>query len=549
MIKKKAFVRYLFSYILVLIIPITTISYFIYFQFIGQFQEEVMSSATKTLEQTRDTINKYIESFASLTSNLSTNPDISYLLSKDDVEKIDTYPYVLNAIKELSKYRNANSILENIFVIFRNQNVVIGDLSKYDLDTFTERVFKLDSEKSRNFMQILNTARGEVILPLKNVTYNERQTDVILYIQSLPIKDIFPKATLMMIVDEDSLIRSMENYLKEYKGYACIFDQDNNIVMSTEFGDFKLSENERNLLLSEIENQSRNNYSISKHSYVISYVRSQKNDWKYISFIPSTNILSKVRFIQQRMVEIIILSLIIGMLVILYLSKKDYYKINKILNSIKVHEQDLAIEGSSNISEWDIINEAIVNYISKNDALQEKIYQQIPLMKNSFFTRLINGRINDETDIADTLDLLGLELNRKYYGVFIIETDIKDTVSNVSNIKIGDGSHENTKLVREVIQATLTDIVRKAAGKDCFIYALEDQKHTLDIIIGIGDKDIDDENLEYSVKYFHQIASNIKEFVKRDLGFTVTIGIGCLYSNLINLDDSYTEASKALEYK
>lgn len=548
MIKKRAFVTYLFSYILVLIIPITTISYFMYFKFIGQFQEEIMNSATKTLELTRDTINKHIESFAGLTSNLSTNPHILYLLSKDDVEKVETYPYILNAIKELSKYKNANSIIENIFIIFKNQNVVIGDLSKYDVGTFTKRVFKLSDAKSTDFMHMLNDIKGEVILPLKNVTYKERQTDLILYIQSLPVNDVLPKATLVMVVDEDSFIRSMDNYLKDYRGYACIFDQDNNLIMSTEFGDFKLSEEERDILLSQIEDKREDSYSITKYGYVISFVRSQKNNWKYISFIPSTNILSKVRFIRIRMVEIIVLSMVIGLLVILYLSKKDYRRINKIISSLKIHEEDLAIE-DNNINEWDMINEAIVKYISKNEALQERIYQQIPLMKNSFFSRLINGRITDEKDVEETLDLLGLKLNKKYYGVFIIETAVKEKVGNVSSIKIEDGSHENTKLIREVIQATLTDIVQKVAGKDCFIYALQDQKHTLDVIIGMGDENIDNEDIEYYSKYLQQITSNIKDHVKRDLGFTVAIGIGSLYRSLINLDESYAEALEALEYK
>ena len=48
---------------------------------------------------------------------------------------------------------------------------------------------------------------------------------------------------------------------------------------------------------------------------------------------------------------------------------------------------------------------------------------------------------------------------------------------------------------------------------------------------------------------FFEIAQQIKEVVRKNLGFTVTIGIGGLYDNLLELNNSYNEASKALEYK
>jgi len=541
MVRRKAFFKYLFSYILVLILPITIISYFIYFQFIGEFEAEIMGSATKILQQTKDATDSYLESFDRLISNLSTNRHISFLLSQDSVQSLDAYPYILNAIKELDKYKNANPIIQNIFIIFYNQDIVISDASKYDLKTFIDYVFKLNNITSQDFIELLSKVDGKTVLPFNNVIYNDRRANVICYIHALPIKSTAPKAMLMIAVNQQDLKQPMENLLGKYEGYVYVLD-DNNIIMDSKFNNFRLDDEKRRTLLSIIEDQEGDSYSVSVDEYVISFVRSQKNGWKYVSIIPSYNVLSKINTIQQSLVEIIILVFLIDILIILYFSSKDYRKIDRIINSIKNYDKESIVDSTEYRSEWDLINETIANYVIKNRDLSKKIYQQMPIIKNSFFRSLVNGSISDENNIKNMLQFLGLELKKQHYGVLVIEPDISGDgrINNMSK----DYNLQQNKPIKEVIQTALTSIIQNAVDKEDFVYVVEDQKLAVDVIVGIDDnKHVDNS------QYLCEIAQQIKEVVKRDLGFTVTIGIGGLYDNLLGLNDSYDEASKALEYK
>ncbi len=88
MINSRIFKRYLFSYLLVLFIPITIISFYIYSQFIQQFREAIMQSTTRILAQTRDTTDKHLESFANIASHASQNQHISFLMGHDHVDLV-----------------------------------------------------------------------------------------------------------------------------------------------------------------------------------------------------------------------------------------------------------------------------------------------------------------------------------------------------------------------------------------------------------------------------------------------------------------------------
>jgi len=576
------------SYLLVLFLPVTIISYFIYFQFINQFEQEIMQSAARVLEQTRDITDNNLESFANISSNLSSNPHISYLLSHDNVEKVSIYPYLSNAIKELNKYKNANSSIDNIFIFFKDADMVLSDTSRYYLESFNKYVLSWQEMSTDEFKRILYNTHTQTILPSQTAIFNNLTRRIISYIQPIPMKDPFPKALLMITVDESSIKRSIETSLSQYEGYACVLDANNKIIMGNKSGNFLFDDGKRDALLSGLKDQEADSCYITKYGFVVSSVKSQENNWKYISIIPSYTILDKVSDIQNRMTIILVSTLFLGVAIALYFVQNGYNNINTIIKAIRGFEHDTTLNGYK--SEWDLINNTIVSYISKNESLQKKIYEQIPIMKNTFFSRLLKSSFTDEQSVDEMLEFLSLNIKKDRYGVFILDVDSSNNVN----------SSEKNEPIREVVQATLINIVENLVDKDCFVYALQDEAYRISVIIGVDDRSnnhslgndsslndisydsrLDKRRLDNSIPnnisnisnisntsntnnisnrglnnfehdnyvYLVNIARKIKDVVKNDLGFTVTIGIGGLYNKLWLLSDSYNEACEALEYK
>ena len=546
MIRRKAFLRYLFSYLIVLILPIMVISYFIYFQFIREFEAEVMSSTTKVLQQTKDTADDYLDSLERLTVHLTENRHISCLLSRDRVGSLSPYPYFTNAVKELSKYKNANPIIQNIFLIFPDQDVVIGDSGKYDLFTFHNSVFRVQDADNPEFKKLIRKGNGKNVASFHRVIYNKRKTDVICYIQALPIQGVSPKAALVLVADQRDFKQPMKTLLEKYHGYTCVLDETG-IIMSHAFSQDPLSGKEKAAFLSAVEDPKKDRDSISKDGYIVSFVRSEDNGWNYVSIIPSEKVLSRVNAIQQQMVRIIQLTLLCGILIILYLSGKDYRNIDRILHSIQYYEKDSApgAQQAEYSSEWEWIHRTIVNYVEKNRNLQERIVQQMPVIRNSFFRKLIHGGIPDEKSIEEMLRFMGLELDKKYYGVLILAVDHPE-MPHFKDAQSGHRSEKSGKSepIREVLQTAMADLIQNAVEKENFVYVLEDQEHTVDIVIGM-----DPPGHGTPSDSLREAAVHIRQAVKKDLGFTVTIGVGGLCPDLIRLSDSYQEAADALEYR
>ncbi len=546
MIRRKAFLRYLFSYLIVLILPIMVISYFIYFQFIREFEVEVMSSTTKVLQQTKDTADDYLDSLERLTVHLTENRHISCLLSRDRVGSLSPYPYFTNAVEELSKYKNANPIIQNIFLIFPDQDVVIGDSGKYDLFTFHNSVFRVQDADNPEFKKLIRKGNGKNVASFHRVIYNKRKTDVICYIQALPIQGVSPKAALLMVADQRDFKQPMKTLLEKYGGYTYVLDETG-IIMSHAFRQDPLSGKEKAAFLSAVEDPKKDRDSISKDGFIVSFVRSQGNGWNYVSIVPSDKVLSRVNVIQQRMVRIIQITFFSGILIILCLSGKDYRNIDRILHSIQYYQEDsdadLQEEEYSN--EWEWIHRTIVNYVEKNHDLQKRIVLQMPVIQNSFFQKLIHGGVPDEKSIGEMLQFMGLKLDKKYYGILILAVDHTE----IPHVKDAQPMHPTEKSgkiepIREVLQTAIADLIQNVVEKENFVYVLEDQEHTADVLIGWDPPDQGKPS-----DSLREAAVRIRQAVEKDLGFTVTIGMGDLCSDLIRLSDSYQEAADALEYK
>ncbi len=533
MINSRIFKRYLFSYLLVLFIPITIISFYIYSQFIQQFREAIMQSTTRILAQTRDTTDKHLESFANIASHASQNQHISFLMGHDHVNLVSGYPYLINAMKELNQYKNANSVIENIFIFFRSGDTVLSDTSKYDFPMFLE-YFQWQELPSEEFKQLITTVDSETILPSQGTIFGGRRNNVISYMQPLPMNDFSPKAVLLLTIDEDSIKQSMERSLAEYEGYVCVLDGSNHTIFSNKLGDFDFDNEKRDQLLSELESQTEDDYYTIRHDFVISSVKSPKNGWKYISFIPVNNILAEVNDINVRMIEILALALLVGLAIVSYFSRESYKGLQGIMNAIRVYENNKAPVNNYK-SEWSLINDTIVNYVSKNESLQQKIYRQIPMMKNTFFRQLLKGSFTDEKSVDEMTDFLGMDIRKRQYGVFIVEID---------NSGIGvNNAVQNEAPIKKLILATITNAVEQIIRQDCFVYALEeDDIYRVNVVVGMDD-------VMEKEQYLVKMSESIKEFIKANLGFTVTIGVGGGYSSLYMLKESYNEANKALEYK
>ncbi len=155
--------------------------------------------------------------------------------------------------------------------------------------------------------------------------------------------------------------------------------------------------------------------------------------------------------------------------------------------------------------------------------LHEQLHESLPLLRERFLNRLIQG---DANEVERRLSLLELSLPGPYFNVLLVDPDRIDTEDDLAALVI-----QNT--IDEITGETTSE--RETAGA-CVFRTPEEQ--TVVLYSAADESTAAVRPLE--------CAEAISERVKRANGITVSIGIGSPVDNLARLDEAYRDARVAL---
>lgn len=170
------------------------------------------------------------------------------------------------------------------------------------------------------------------------------------------------------------------------------------------------------------------------------------------------------------------------------------------------------------------------------EALKKHYRDSLPILKEKFLASLVNGKIGNK-EIKHKINTLGLKLNGGSYLVSIIEMDISSHVNN-----------ENSYSFRlpdemELLQFAVLNITNEILNNNDFGVAFMINENIA--IIGV-EKEDDREKIIDRASF---ILDEIRQKVKKYLGYTITIGVGTASKTLEEIHLSYKNALSALEYK
>lgn len=537
--KSKVLIGLIVSYILVLIVPIVFFGSLIYGRFVNILTDEVVESTNGMLCQVRDVIDIRLQELDNLSTQISLNPKIQKLLHSKDIENVSNYPDFFDAIQELRNYQATNMMLNNIFILFKDSNIVISNESKYQYDTVFSQIFTWTGIDSNELYKQLNALDESYIKYSSEFYVNKNMYNVITYFQPMPKGGTSYKAVLFVTIDENMIQQIAKKVIGEYSGSIYILDAQNNIISSVN-PNTRLMENETvKTLISSLKNKSSNVFTADKEDFIISNVDSNISDWRYISIIPSYHILNKVNYVKEMFAVIALTSVLTGLIIAFYFSRRNYGKIKKIMDYIK---------GDSNTAykttipqelknEWDFINNAIENYISENSSLQYKLEEQIPVMRNSFFIRLFKGSFSDPNQINSMLELLNLKIDRGPFAVILLNLDSCRQLSFYS-----------LELVqKDVLRVTVLNAAEKLCSQAGRGYAVDMDSERVAVLFCM-EQDVDFNYSDNNTK-LRKVGSEICKFVRETFGFSATAGISSLYNELSLTCRAYAEASTALDYR
>lgn len=529
--KSKVFLKFVISYIAVLIIPIVLVTLFFNLRFINVLSDEVMNSTCTSLSQVKDIMNDNIRYINNLSSQINSNKKICNLFYDYNIEKKGIYPEVPDAIKELREY-TINSIVDDIILFFNNSDVIISNESKYDLHAFFMRYNIWQENDINEFKDIyisktktFQTMDGDNKYPyvIRNISGK------IVYVRPMPIDVINPVSNLLITVDNKVFENSVEKVLGGYSGTVYMLNHDDEVVYETNLGNKPINPEIKNKFLNHIQGYEKYVYTEKIDKHMVIYVKSKHTDWKYMAVMPVNQILQKVVYVRNLGVKIIICSLIIGLVVAFCFSSGNYTKVKKIINSISPSRNIIL----THKNEWDYIYDSIDKFIKENKSLRSRITDHMPILRKNFFTRLLKGQLKNVNQIESSMRLLDITIKKGFIAILIIDIE----------------SHNKNRFMgldlssQDILRITIMNTVESFFNKIGYCYAVDIDTNRVAVILRVDSMD------NSMNKQIYGIAENVRLYTKENYELGVTIGVSTFHNSLYDASKVFNEAITAIDYK
>ncbi len=497
---------------------------FAYYKTSLMVESEAMKNNLAVLNQTKSILDRRFAEIEMIAQQIANDPKV---VSFQHVEEphAGTNPYkMLLTEKNLLDYRLTNHFLIDYFLVFKKSGMIISPSKVYDLEQFYKLQFQYNDMTVEQWKDaVLNSFHLRTYLPASQATYEKKNYSLLSYVQSFGNRSLYGGAVVVMIDNEQikGLLRELD---LEGGGFAYIADTQGNIIShaSSDIG----------YVPEHILGSNANPYSemeIGGQKLLLTQTKSAYNGWTYVSAQPLQTVLKKVNYLKQLTTVIFIAALIFGLLIagfFAYRHSRPWRKLMGVLSVPHTADREAALPKNP----MDVIQHSVMRLIHNNEMLQGKLKEQLPLLKNSFFDRLLKGQFNAKRDIEVTMEHLGIEWKHPYSVAAILQL----------NTYSGD-YNEDVLMELDIKKLAIHELIQKAYAKH--VYTQDMDVNKIALLMNIEAESADSCKLqlkEHLLELQQQLTSNFH--------IHAWIAIGGVAEEIIEISRSYEEAELAASY-
>lgn len=529
MFKSRILFRFLFSYVIILLLPII-IGVFAYLEAVKIISMEEEQSNLSILKQGMNTIDGQLAATESVVDSIAMNSRIRKV-STFDSPLVDSANIcdIIDAYNDIKIYMQNNRFFREIMIYFKNSDQFITGYSVYMRSRmFFDDTFKYsDLLFSQWYDCYINTPHVREYLPGSQINLRGVSYSVIPYIQSLPNNNLHSiNAVITVFIDENEVKKSFSSLNLEKGGAIFIINSENQII--TSLGSEKVLPSLTFSDLDMPESDGTIKKTIDGKPMIISYSKSAVNRWRYIAVIPSGYVLQKVTYIKDIIILIVMISLVLGVLLSTMMAYRNLKPIKAITGFLNNWVED---SGKDTKNEYDLLQYGVGNIIAKNKDLQEDLRRQKPILRSALFYRLLYGGFDSISEIEDALRRDDFEINGDSFMTVIMRINISP-----ENDKNGLSTDIN------VIKAISKNEIPSLIGSNVYVGDIDLDK----IVILIWFEKNKSDDYKSAIE---NMASTVYFTMLNKYGIRVSFFAGGLYNNLFEISRSFSDARHALNSK
>ncbi|BFH13873.1 hypothetical protein J6TS7_27690 [Paenibacillus dendritiformis] len=458
-----------------------------------------------------------------MTAQVAFSPKVRWLLNNAGSEGLEKQLKVIDALKELSKYKNISSFIHDFAVYFQGSDMILTPDMKTDASLYFSR-FAIYTARRGEWVrhQLLTGLHPKQYLPSEPVRRENVQSNMITFVQSLPyeyVSDI--KGQLIVQIDEQQLRAMLTQIEGVNDGSLLILNEKREVLMSTVHGDTAAAIH-RHLR----QNGGINEMRIDGEPMVLSRVKGT-NGWEYVSVIPKKVVLQEVLIIKRWALILLTGCLAAGIGGSYAMAYRYYQPIKSVVKVLAQRERSSA---EMYRDEFDLIKQSVVRTLEQEDKLRHTLSEQAPVLRANFLSRLIRGHVDLSHGMSETLDFMDIRLDNDYFGVILID------IADCSQFIQGDTERE-WGLVRFVLTNLGHELLQ---GRG---YIVELERDRLAVLLNVPESSA-------SVSAIRDdLLVPLKETAQVRFKLSIACGVSSIHRGIDRIAAAYSEALMALDYR
>ena len=525
---KSIFLLFFFSYIMVLTIPLI-VAGVIYFKAEKVLQAQTSNANMAILSQMRQTIDSHINEVKKLSNQISTNQNIRNLTYSTKQVTPEDRIKILEVVQNFTSYKYITPFIDDFYVYLKNMDYVITSSGSASSEFFYQ-TYNPGASGYIDWKEniVTKTHNGQYYFTQSVLTAQE-PTETLVFLHSFQFfSGDNPVGNIGVMIQT----RKFEELLSGVKGItggaAYIIDSKNHIMASNTPAGMSIANLPKYTDMTE-ENGIFNT-SVDKEKFVISYISSEENDWKYVTVFPQYIIQDKINYVRSFVLTSLIISTGISILLILYLSYRNYHPINKIVTYLDSNADE---KKGNKQNDFRYIENTVVKIMDRNKEYIEKFEQYTPVIRSNLILKLIKGQIADNESWDKMLSFSNINFLYDRFAVILFSIE--------NCYEYGEPDY-GLGMVRAVIIKVTEENVLGYSG--CLVHSVELENGTVAMLLNI--RSDQDQELKGRILDF---VEETKKYIEEKYHTVMTAGIGCICERFENIKFSYQEAVKALDYK
>ena len=507
----KIYKSFIISYIVTLMVPMFIMSFIVLFHYVNVLKDEVEINL-------RNPFIKSVENFDAQINQLtrtSLQIELNDILRTVDIKE---RPYDAVKIKnELLKY-STNSFVNDIFLYSYKDDYISAFNFLCSLDIFND--FILNSELTDfSIIEFKESSKqsGMYYFPIDSI-YLANKENHLMYLNKLPINNTNSYGIIMYMIPQEALKNVLAPAISE-NNHLFIVDPETKEIL------FTLSENP-NPELAEIFNHTiksnndiENITEIEIHGdkYSPFVQSSSKAPYLFVQLMPDDLLSSRINQIRTVYFISMAVIIVISGFLIAILMRINYRPIKRLNQFLEDNFQHSKETMGDKLNELEQLEYVLIQYDKENTDLKEFASASKDAVKSYLIDCFLLGQAREIDNIIEICSKAELEFEMDYYCTLIIKSNNIQNASNEEVINILSSIINNSQII------------------------LHRDIHSSNFVVLFG-SDLNDD------KHAHIISQKIQESLNEEYDGDVRIGMGNFYKSIFDINLSYEEALRVLEY-